>query len=419
MKIFVLASFQLYLTKMAFSLPTKRPRNALNASRKKQTCIYKQANPKATYDSIQSHFEKDWGVKVGLSTIGDVWRNQEEWLKVEDDSKMLRTRTPKHQDVEDTLWLWFCQARSSGAAISDLILKTKAQEFGQRLGITDLTYSNGWLQKFKDRHSISKKKFEGKSASADMQQVASGRTSLLALTSSFAPCDIYNMDETGLFYRLTPNSTLATGAVRGTKKSKNRLTIALCANSDGSHKCKPLVIGKSKKPRCFARHFDPSVYVTYVSNNKAWMTGVIFQEWLQRFNLIMKMKKRHVLLLVDNAGSHTEPPPLSNTTVKFLPPNTTAHLQPMDGGIIQNFKVHYRHHLGLHFINCIDQMQSPKVDLRQAIGMIADAWKAVKQTTVANCWRHVGIIQSSGDQDDNVEQYGSGAIWTRHGVFAW
>ena len=353
----------------------------MTASNKKQICIYKQVNPKATYDGIQAHFEKDWGFKVGLSTIGDIWRARDEWLKVEDDNKVCRAGTPKHQDVEDALWLWFCQARSSGAAISDLILKTKAQEFGQRLGVADLTYSNGWLQKFKDRHNISKKKFEGESASADMQQVSSGRESLRALTTSYAPCDIYNMDETGLFYRLTPNSTLATGAVRGTKKCKDRLTVALCANADGSHKCKPLVIGKSKRPHCFGSHFDPSVYVTYTSNTKAWMTGVIFQQWLQSFNLIMKMRKRKVLLLIDNAGSHTEPLTLSHVTVKFLPAYTTAHLQPMDGGIIQNFKVHYRRYLGLHFVSCIDRTEAPKVDLRQAIGLIADAWKDLKQIT--------------------------------------
>ena len=44
------------------------------------------------------------------------------------------------------------------------------------------------------------------------------------------------------------------------------------------------------------------------------------------------------------------------------------------------------------------------MDVRQAIGMIADAWKDVKQTTVANCWRHVGILQPSGDQDDNADE---------------
>ena len=44
------------------------------------------------------------------------------------------------------------------------------------------------------------------------------------------------------------------------------------------------------------------------------------------------------------------------------------------------------------------------MDVRQAIGMIADAWKYVKQTTVANCWRHVGILQPSGDQYEDIRR---------------
>lgn len=167
---------------MASSLPLKRPRKSWTASKKKQICLYKEANPKATYDSIQAHFKKDWGFKVGLSIIGDVWCARDEWIKTENGSKTCRVRIPKHQDVKDVLWLWFCQAHSSGAAISNLIMKTKTQEFGQRLGITGLTYSNGWLQKFKDRHNISRKKFKGESASANMHQVSSGRESLRALT---------------------------------------------------------------------------------------------------------------------------------------------------------------------------------------------------------------------------------------------
>ena len=103
----------------------KCPRNSLNASKKKQICLYKQAHPKATYDGIQAHFEKHWGFKVGLSSIGDVWHARDEWLKVEDDSKACCTRTPNNQSVEDALWFWFCQARVPGAAISDLILKQR------------------------------------------------------------------------------------------------------------------------------------------------------------------------------------------------------------------------------------------------------------------------------------------------------
>lgn len=51
-----------------------------------------------------------------------------------------------------------------------------------------------------------------------------------------------------IFYRLEPDKTLATIRLSGRKKNKERITIALCANSDGSHKLKLLIIGKCAKP---------------------------------------------------------------------------------------------------------------------------------------------------------------------------
>ena len=68
------------------------------------------------------------------------------------------------------------------------------------------------------------------------------------------------------------------------------------------------------------------------------MTTYIFTEWITKINKLMKLKKRKVLLFLDNATSHTEPLALSNVTLKFLPPNTTSKLQPLDLGIIRAFK---------------------------------------------------------------------------------
>lgn len=57
----------------------------------------------------------------------------------------------------------------------------------------------------------------------------------------------------GLFYKCLPNNTLAfkNESCHGGKNSKERITVLLAANATGTEKLKPLVIGKSQKPRCF------------------------------------------------------------------------------------------------------------------------------------------------------------------------
>ena len=79
-------------------------------------------------------------------------------------------------------------------------------------------------------------------------------------------------------YRLEPDKTLATKHLFGRKKNKECLSIALCANADGSHKLSPLIIGKFAKLRCFKNINISNLKMTYQSNPKAWMLTTLFQE---------------------------------------------------------------------------------------------------------------------------------------------
>ena len=80
------------------------------------------------------------------------------------------------------------------------------------------------------------------------------------------------------------------------------------------------------------------------------MNARIMDTILSELNRRLVKEKRNILLLLDNVSSHT--PDLkekfSNIKVVFLPVNTTSKLQPLDAGIIKNFKVHYRKSLVKH-----------------------------------------------------------------------
>lgn len=167
------------------------------------------------------------------------------------------------------------------------------------------------------------------------------------IIAKYNPRDVFNMDGTGLYYRMLPDRTLTmASASKGTKKAKIRISFALTANATGTEKLTPLVIGHSKKPCCI-KHFNPSMHANYYANKKAWMTAVIFSDWLKDFDRERGLQNRKILLLLDNATSHIVPTdesgePFQTSQFTSYPPTTTSHLQPMDAGIIKMFKAHYR-----------------------------------------------------------------------------
>ena len=110
----------------------------------------------------------------------------------------------------------------------------------------------------------------------------------------------------------------------------------------------------------------------------------IIEKVLEKLNYIMKLKNRNVLLFLDNAPVHPENlmGKYSNIKIVFLPKNTTSRLQPLDAGIIKNFKVKYRKKILRYVIARISNDRSAsdiakEVDILQAITWVATTWKDV------------------------------------------
>ena len=174
--------------------------------------------------------------------------------------------------------------------------------------------------------------------------------------------------------------------------------------SASGHKEKAVVIWKSENPRCLQR-FDKAILpVSYYSQKKAWMTGDILEAILTKLNRRLSSSNRNILLLMDNAGCHPDdlPRKFSNIKVCFLPANTTSTLQPLDLGIIQNFKVHYRRYFLRYVLSKIDECDSASevvksVDILVAIRWVALAWSQVAAETISKCFRKAGILDEELD----------------------
>jgi hypothetical protein len=69
------------------------------------------------------------------------------------------------------------------------------------------------------------------------------------------------------------------------------------------------------------------------------MTPIIFAEWSEDLYRVTKNKTGKTLLLFNNATSHTVTKVVSNITIKFLPPNLTYEVQPLDQQTIPAVKL--------------------------------------------------------------------------------
>jgi len=98
-------------------------------------------------------------------------------------------------------------------------------------------FSEGWLSKWKARYRIKKYTLHGKAGSVDLGDEDTETIERIQVTLAiYERCDIYNMDETGLYWQKAPTTTLATEAQPGVKQNKSRIIACMCSNADGSDK---------------------------------------------------------------------------------------------------------------------------------------------------------------------------------------
>jgi hypothetical protein len=290
--------------------------------------------------------------------------------------------------------------------MSDAMIQKLAEDFAEKKEI-EFHPSNGWLQRLKTSYEMTSVAVCGEAATVDEAVVAEWKEKIPELTQGYIGRDIFNADETSLFYKKMPARTLKrkidpypTGFPA--RNSKERATVLLTVSKEGE-RLPPFIIWKCAKPR----NLDVS---DWNSNKTAWMTIVLFDSYLTALNDSMAQAGRNILLFLDNAPVHNTSSVYSNIKIQPLPPNTTTKTQPLDQGIIKDVKAYYKFLLSYFLLTTYKQAKNEGriiptkeimklITVPKVIELLNKAWfEKLKPSTIFHCFEQAGFAGVAMDQ---------------------
>ena len=204
-------------------------------------------------------------------------------------SSKVSTNRSRYPSIDKAVFQWFRSIRAFKGSrkplpVSRSMLKARAALEAKRLGVVNFCASDGWFFRWRWRFNVAvSARLHGEAADVDLVAAEREMHKLRTELAQYSISNIFNMDETGLFYRAIPNRRYlcegdARQTGRGSKaiKAKERLTVILCVNATGSCKMTPVVIGSAKQPRCFKK--TPSCLPYYFQPN-AWNDTANYNKW--------------------------------------------------------------------------------------------------------------------------------------------
>ncbi|CAK5276393.1 unnamed protein product [Mycena citricolor] len=327
----------------------------------KQPLTGKQKKP--NQGTTAAHFDKQYpNLKIKqpliLAWIKGETELRWQWDEVQAKGRLADVKHVKqteNPEVDAMLKLWIMQAMQDSVQLNGAIICKKWTRFADQMGILDdkrLKLSEQWLDSLKKQMGLKEFRCHGEAALANPNAIWTDHERIqdLIVHKGYALEDVFNMDKM--------DSSSAYHWQR--KQTAHQLGFL------------------------------------YQNNVKAWITTVLYQEWLWNWDADLVQQNHWVLLLQDNFSGHTPPEDISNIHVENFTANLTAHVQPMDAGIIQAFKAHYR--CGFmqrsldHYDSNISLAHIYNINQLEAMRLADQAWRKISQTTIANCWIKSGIL---------------------------
>ncbi|XP_045499561.1 jerky protein homolog-like [Colias croceus] len=199
------------------------------------------------------------------------------------------------------------------------------------------------------------------------------------------PAQVFIVDEAGLYWK-----------INNSPGKPEMITFLTCANVTGTHKLKPLVIGKVKNPKELENTDLP---IHYYSHRSGWITRRLFEKWF--FECFLPEVKEFLkeqdlpqtaLLLLFPAACHPSTVFLNkedNFPSLLLPNNSHERLSTQI--VLNSMKKNYKDSI----LRMILQRESfedlSNFNLKDMASLLLDCWKAVPASDILSAFDNINL----------------------------
>ncbi|XP_061774524.1 tigger transposable element-derived protein 1-like [Nerophis ophidion] len=349
-----------------------------------------------------------------------------------------RVMTPRNKTIvkmESVLAVWIGECKNNNIPLDANIIRAKAkniyEDFVKNYDCDDVEEgtstsfiaSKGWFDKFQRRFkSVSLHREDASVDYVAIKEFVHSTFKTIVRERSYQPEQVFNMAETGLFWKRMPSRTFIMkeeANAPGFKAQKDRLTLVMCGNAAG-FMIKPGIIYKSENPKALKNKNKNVLPVFWMHNPKARMTNSLISNWFHqcfipevRLYLAEKGLEFKVLLLLDNTEGYTVDVSFDGVQIEFLPSNTTSLIQPMDQGVSLAFKALYTQSILQNLVDAKDSDENFTLKaywrdytIASCLLNIQRAVSEIESETLNLCWKKMWpeVAHNKGLTPDEVHR---------------
>jgi len=185
------------------------------SSKRKVLTLQQKYDAIKLLDSGRQAYKIAADLGVGKTQIQTLRKRKAEVLddyansSISTDSKRRKYQTG-NEELNTLTYKWFIDAVARRLPVSGPVIKARALKFAEELGKTDFRASNGWLESFIKRNNIVFGTMSGERGDLNKATVSDWKEKLGSLCDGYDEKDIFNMDESGLFFKDTSRKTFYT-----------------------------------------------------------------------------------------------------------------------------------------------------------------------------------------------------------------